>query len=69
MEVIYSIEETVPGSALDGQLRREHTQAILEFVASWIEHRSQVQSVPLLPARKSPAISRAFSPVNSGGRI
>jgi hypothetical protein len=54
MEVIYSIEETVPGSALDEQLRREQTQAILDVLASWIEHQSQVQSVPPAPGKKKP---------------
>jgi hypothetical protein len=67
--LIAQAEETVPDSALDEQLRREQTQAKLNLLASWFKRQSQVQSVPLLPARKNPAISRALSLVNSGGRI
>jgi hypothetical protein len=42
IETIVSIEETIPGTALDQRLRREQTEAILQLLAA---HSSRVHRV------------------------
>jgi hypothetical protein len=42
-EIIASIKETIPSTALDQRLRREQTEAILELISAYL---SRVHSVP-----------------------
>ncbi len=51
LEIVVSIDETVPGSTLDKRLRREQTKAILKLVAA---HLSRVHSVPLPSDNEKP---------------
>jgi hypothetical protein len=51
LEIVVSIDETVPGSTLDKRLRREQTEALLQLLAA---HRSQVQIAPTPGAKEKP---------------
>jgi hypothetical protein len=63
---IVTIDETIPGAALNERLRLEQTRAILELTAA---HLSRVHIVPRPSTDHNPATSGAFQKIQGGRRI
>lgn len=51
LEIIATIDATIPGTALDKRLRREQAEAIVELIAA---HLSRVHSAPHPLQKKNP---------------
>ncbi len=54
MDIVFLIEETIPGSQLDELLRREQARAVVELIAAYTGTLSRVHSALPPPGSEKP---------------